>query len=1101
MVSSRFLMTWQGFGKALPGAIAAVFLALFASGGARALTPVNQAGQQAEKPIAAVQARNDTLVVGSEQDYPPFATGMTDATAGGFTVDLWKAVAAEAGLNYTIRVRPFHQLMREFKDGMIDVLINLAQSDERRQFADFTVPHVVVHGAIFVRKGDSGIRSEVDLSGKSIIVLSADLAHDYAVSKGWEKQLVLVDTSAEGLRLLASGRHDAMLLSKLAGMLTLQSSGLTNIEALTAKAGFSQKFAFAVRAGQSELLGTLNEGLALAKSNGTYDALYDKWFGIYEAKEAGWRDLLKYFIPIVASFLVLAAVFFYRRRVEHMQAEEALRESEERYRALVEWSREAIAVHRDGKLLYVNPAAIRMFGAESAQELIGRAAIDLVHPDFRQSQAERVKNIANHVSVAPMVEARFLKLDGTAIDVEVQGTSIVYDGAPAIHASMRDVTARKQVEDSLEENREKYRALSDAAFEAIFISEKGQCLEQNKRAEEMFGYSAEEAIGRPGTEWIATGDRDRVTRNMLTGYELPYEATGLRKDGSTFPAIIRGKMMHFKGRAVRVTSMRDLTERKQAEAALKESEGRYRALVEWSPQPIIVHRGGKTAYVNPAAIKMFGATSAQTLIGKPIIELAHPDFRQMVLARMKKLASGGSTPMTEMKLLKLDGTAFDVEIQSTLVTYDGEPAVYAVMRDITAHKQAEAAHAALEVQLRESQKMEAIGTLAGGIAHDFNNILAAILGNTELARQDVSANPLALESLEEIRKAASRARDLVRQILSFSRRRPGERKLTALAPIIEESARLLRATLPARLILEIYCDAAVPPVLADTTLIEQAVINLATNAMQALRGGPGHVGIRLDTVMLDAAMALAHPALHALHARYTGRVVRLAVSDDGPGMDAATRERIFEPFFTTKAVNEGTGLGLSVVHGIVRAHGGAIEVDSQPGQGATFTIYLPVAGAEAGTPAPDEGESAPAASTTPETTGGQHILYLDDDESLVFLVTRLLERRGYRISSYTRQREALAALRAEPAAFDLVVTDYNMPGLSGLDVAREVRAIRADLPVAIASGFIDETLQAQAEGAGVRELIFKANAVEDLCDAFARLARAVAKGSKHVSRG
>jgi CheY-like chemotaxis protein len=205
-------------------------------------------------------------------------------------------------------------------------------------------------------------------------------------------------------------------------------------------------------------------------------------------------------------------------------------------------------------------------------------------------------------------------------------------------------------------------------------------------------------------------------------------------------------------------------------------------------------------------------------------------------------------------------------------------------------------------------------------------------------------------------------------------------------------------------------------------------------------------------------------------------------------MDAATLERIFEPFFTTRQVDEGTGLGLSVVHGIVQTHEGAIVVESQPGKGSCFSVYLPGAETVTGARAHDEKVTA---STLTRASDGRHILYLDDDESLVFLVQRLLERRGYRISGYTDQHEALAALRAEPAAFDLVVTDYNMPGKSGLDVAREVHKIRADLPVAIASGFIDETLQTQAKAVGVHELIFKANAVEDLCEAFARLAQAV----------
>jgi PAS domain S-box-containing protein len=270
--------------------------------------------------------------------------------------------------------------------------------------------------------------------------------------------------------------------------------------------------------------------------------------------------------------------------------------------------------------------------------------------------------------------------------------------------------------------------------------------------------------------------------------------------------------------------------------------------------------------------------------------------------------------------------------------------------DITARKQAESARSSLEAQLRESQKMQAIGTLAGGIAHDFNNILATILGNTELARQDVTLDPKrALESLEEIKKAGTRARNLVQQILSFSRRQPTERKPVHLALILKELARLLRATLPARVTLDIHCDADVPPVLADATQIEQIVINLSTNAMQAMNGEPGHIAIRLDTQTLDRALAEKLPALHALHEMHAGRVVRLTVQDDGSGMSAVTRDKIFEPFFTTKAVNEGTGLGLSVVHGIVEAHKGAIVVDSEIGKGTTFSLYLlPVGGESSG---------------------------------------------------------------------------------------------------------------------------------------------------------
>lgn len=412
----------------------------------------------------------------------------------------------------------------------------------------------------------------------------------------------------------------------------------------------------------------------------------------------------------------------------------------------------------------------------------------------------------------------------------------------------------------------------------------------------------------------------------------------------------------------------------------------------------------------------------------------------------------------------------------------------------------EASSAALEAQVREAQKLAAVGTLAGGIAHDFNNILATILGNTALARSDVGANPdAALESLEEIQKAATRARDLVQQILSFSRRSPTEKKPIELMSVVEESARLLRATLPGRLKLRVNCAAGGVTVLADQTQILQVLINLATNAMQAMREGQGCINMVLDTLTLDAVPVSTRPQLQALHADHPEHIARLVVSDDGPGMDAATLERIFEPFFTTKPPGEGTGLGLSVVHGIVQAHGGAIEVQSAPGKGTAFTIYLPAAKWTGEAPNATVAARAAASVIADGRNERRHILYLDDDKALVSLMKRLLERRGYRVSSFDRQEEALAALRAAPDAFDVVVTDYNMPGMSGLDVARAVRTIRADLPVAVASGFVDVALRENADQAGVLEVIFKADDLETFCAAVQRLIEGSGKVSPSAS--
>jgi len=274
----------------------------------------------------------------------------------------------------------------------------------------------------------------------------------------------------------------------------------------------------------------------------------------------------------------------------------------------------------------------------------------------------------------------------------------------------------------------------------------------------------------------------------------------------------------------------------------------------------------------------------------------------------------------------------------------------------------------------------------------------------------------------------------------------------------------------------VRCAADVPRVWVDETQVHQALLNLGTNAWHALDGKPGRVEIHLSRVEVDAELAHKHPALHP------GPYVRLAVQDSGTGMDLPTLERIFEPFFTTKPLGEGTGLGLSVVHGIVLGHGGAVTVSTEPGVGTVFAIYLPVA--EANEAAPPPMPALPAARGR-----GRHVLYLDDEETLVYLVTRILERLGYRVSGFTRPADALAALRADPGAYDLVVTDFNMPGASGLHVAAEVRAIRPDLPVAMASGYVTDDLRARALRVGVRAVIYKPNTVEELCETIDRLTR------------
>ena len=386
-------------------------------------------------------------------------------------------------------------------------------------------------------------------------------------------------------------------------------------------------------------------------------------------------------------------------------------------------------------------------------------------------------------------------------------------------------------------------------------------------------------------------------------------------------------------------------------------------------------------------------------------------------------------------------------------------------RDTTAERGARDKQRALEAQLREAQKIEAIGTLAAGIAHDFNNILASILGNAMLAREMLAPTHAAAKNLKQIQRSATRAKLLVRQILMFARREASEMSCRPLAPIIEDVQSMLRATLPATVDLVLDIADRSPCCLVDAGKIHQVIVNLVTNAWHALPRGMGTV-----TIGLDRHMAEPRPTTLV-----DGELAHLWVRDDGMGMDAATQARLFEPFFTTKPVGTGTGLGLAVAQGIVNEHNGAVMVQSAPGAGSTFHVYLPLAEAESSWP-------ISGWSLLPKRHVGrqEHILYVDDDEAIVTLAASLLERAGYRSTCVGSAHEALAALNELPGAFDLAISDFNMPHVSGLQFAREASALRPGLTVGIISGFLSDTERTELVNVGVKGFLQKEDMVMEL---------------------
>jgi PAS domain S-box-containing protein len=378
----------------------------------------------------------------------------------------------------------------------------------------------------------------------------------------------------------------------------------------------------------------------------------------------------------------------------------------------------------------------------------------------------------------------------------------------------------------------------------------------------------------------------------------------------------------------------------------------------------------------------------------------------------------------------------------------------------------------MEEQLLQSQKMESLGTLAGGIAHDFNNILLAIGGNTRMAIDDLPVDHPIQQSLAEIAKAGARASSLVRQILAFSRRQTPDRKRIALQPVIEEALALLRATLPARIEIRSGFPADLPAIAADSTQLHQVIMNLCTNAARAMGEQGGVLEVTAKPFQVSGEFIADLAKLRQ------GNYVRLSVSDTGCGMDAATKERIFDPFFTTQAPGQGTGLGLSVVHGIMKDHEGSITVYSEPGKGTIFRLYFP-----AGPPTVEKTLAAAA----PAQGSGKHLLYVDDEESLVLLATRSLGRMGYRVTGHTDPARALQVFRENPMQFGAVITDLSMPGMSGTELARHMLAIRPDIPLVMTSGYIRPEDEAEARQIGVRELVLKPDSIEDLAKALHRV--------------
>ena len=721
-------------------------------------------------------------------------------------------------------------------------------------------------------------------------------------------------------------------------------------------------------------------------------------------------------------------------KLEYEMMQAALGESEKRYQSLVELSPEAIFVHQKGKLLYVNPAGINIFGAGSSEELLQKPLLELIHPDYHDVVKFRLSDIYEKQKTLDRADLKLIRLDNREIDVEATGTFISYLGKPAGLSVVRDVTERKRSDTALKLSEKRYRQLVETMNEGLGLADQNYNFTYvNPKFCEMLGYPSKDIVGR-GLIYFVHDDYKEVMKDQIArrkrGEEESFELAWKTKAGDTIYTNASPKALfdddgNFIGSMGILT---DITYRIKAEEALRLSEEKYRHLVENANDAIFVLQDGIIKFFNNKA-RHIGRDLGIELDRNPFDRYIHPKDRDMVIDRHIRRLAGEKIPDTyPFRLKGKNDQVMWVELNTVKLAWEGKPATLNFLRDITLQRK-------LEHQLQLAQKMEAVGTLAGGIAHDFNNLLMGIQGRASLMMIETNRFDPYFEQLQEIENIIQKATKLTKQLLGFARGGKYEVIPTDLNELVENSAQMFGRTKKEISIFKKY-EEKLWPAAVDQSQIDQVLLNIFVNAWQAMPAG-GDLYIKTNNEILDENFAQAHGLA-------PGKFIKISIADTGIGMDDQTMKRVFDPFFTTKEKERGTGLGLASAYGIIKNHDGIITVDSKKGDGAAFNIYLP---------ASEKAVFEEKVDDRKISTGTETVLLVDDETMIIDISVQILKKMGYEVLTAHSGKEAIEIYNQNANKVAIVILDLIMPGMGGGEVYDRLKEIDSNVKVLLSSGY------------------------------------------------